>query len=223
MNPNHEQYNDRQKELRAIIRLPEEFQNAISLFLNQHAMVHTNEMSGTGLWSFEDEIWQGLSDKAFRTINENGIHSIAWAIWHITRIEDVTMNGLVAGREQVFSSDDWQKRMNTQIIHTGNAMNVEAVSEFSTTIDSGELKAYRMAVGRRTREIVGRLTPEDLTRKVDPLRLERIVPEGWVLPEAGEVINYWSGLDIAGFLLMPPTRHSFIHLNEASQIKTKIR
>jgi len=35
------------------------------------------------------------------------------------------------------------------------------------------------------------------------------------------VIDYWSGLTLAGLLLMPPTRHNFIHLNEALRLKQK--
>ena len=37
-----------------------------------------------------------------------GSHSIAWFIWHMTRIEDVTMNLLLAGSPEVFSSANWR-------------------------------------------------------------------------------------------------------------------
>ena len=42
-----------------------------------------------------------------------------------------------------------------------------------------------------------------------------------VLPTGNAVIDYWSGLTLAGLLLMPPTRHNFIHLNEALRLKQK--
>jgi hypothetical protein len=46
--------------------------------------------------------------------------------------------------------------------------------------------------------------------------------EGAVLPEAMEIINYWSSKTIAGLLLMPATRHCILHLNEAERIKAKL-
>jgi hypothetical protein len=32
-------------------------------------------------------------------------------------------------------------------------------------------------------------------------------------------VDYWSRRTVAGLLLMPPTRHCFLHLNEALRIK----
>jgi hypothetical protein len=34
--------------------------------------------------------------------------------------------------------------------------------------------------------------------------------------------DYWSKKTIAGLLLMPPTRHNFVHLNEAARIRQKL-
>jgi hypothetical protein len=42
--------------------------------------------------------------------------------------------------------------------------------------------------------------------------------------EAGKsVLDYWGGFTVAGLLLMPPTRHNFIHLNEILRIRQKFR
>jgi hypothetical protein len=46
--------------------------------------------------------------------------------------------------------------------------------------------------------------------------------EGALLPQAIEILNYWSSRSIAGLLLMPPTRHNFLHLNEALRIKQRV-
>lgn len=42
-------------------------------------------------------------------------------------------------------------------------------------------------------------------------------------PEADEIIAYWGGRTLAGLLLMPPTRHNFLHLSEALRIRQKLR
>ena len=45
--------------------------------------------------------------------------------------------------------------------------------------------------------------------------------EGAVVEGARGLLDYWGGLTIAGLLLMPPTRHNFVHLNEAWMLKGK--
>jgi hypothetical protein len=51
--------------------------------------------------------------------------------------------------------------------------------------------------------------------------LQQVLDEGAVVQEAQGLLDYWGGLNIAGLLLMPPTRHNFVHLNEALRIKQK--
>jgi len=186
-------------------------------------MLHAAEMSQTGLWSFEDEVWDGLPAEALRRIPPRQEHSIAWLLWHITRIEDVTLNLLVAGRPQLFWRDDWQDRLKISVVDTGNATGAAEIADLSEAIDLDALKAYRRAVGRNTREIVQSLRPGELKNKVDPARLAQVSAQGAVVPAAQEIIAYWGGLTIAGVLLMPPTRHSLIHLNEALRVRQKLR
>ena len=50
-----------------------------------------------------------------------------------------------------------------------------------------------------------------------------MLKEGVVTPEAMEIASYWGRKTIAGLLLMPPTRHCLLHLNEAMRIKKKVR
>lgn len=218
MNPNRQRWNQGQQELRKALNRPADFDKAINLFMQQHAAVHAAEVSGSGQWSFADEVWQGLSEAAARRIPPDGEHSMAWCIWHLARIEDVTMNLLLAGQAQVLA-DGWQARLNVVAGDTGNGMTAETILHLSAVIDLPALLAYRCAVGRRTRENVARLTAVQLKQPVDPLRLERVRAEGAVLPAGSPVLEYWSGLTLAGLLLMPPTRHNFVHLNEALRLK----
>jgi hypothetical protein len=185
-------------------------------------MVHSAAMSGLGLWSFEDEIWQGADEKTIRRIPSGGEHSIAWIIWHITRIEDVTMNLLLAGSPQLLNRDGWFTHLQVPFRDTGNAMDEADVASLSSKIDIGALRAYRIAIGRKTREIVKGIKPPEFTLKVDPVRLKRTLNEGAVKEGAHGLLDYWSGLTHAGLLLMPPTRHNFVHLNEALRVKQKI-
>lgn len=215
-------WNRRQTQFRDLLRSYTDHEAAMAIFRSQHAQLHSAEMSGTEPWSFEDWICDSLGEAEYRQVPTGYVHSLAWILWHVARIEDVTMNMLVAGRAQVFTEGGWMKRMGVDIRHTGNAMDAAAVEALSTAFDLAALRAYRQAVGRRTQQIASRLGLEALQEKVDPVRLEQVRAEGTVVEAASEVLDYWSTRDIAGLLLMPATRHVFLHFNEALRLKRKL-
>jgi hypothetical protein len=212
-------WNEQQQALRQSLTSLENPSVAIEIFLRQHAMLHAAGMSGMALYSFEDETLAGLTDQQMRTIPRNLEHSIAWVVWHSTRIEDATLNLLVAGRPQVLFEQAWFERLGISERDTGNAMEPAAVAALSAAIHLPALRDYRRSVGCRTRLIVKQLGAQELIQKVDPARLENMRSQGAVRPEAGDLLEYWSGLTITGLLLMPPTRHAFVHWNEALRIK----
>lgn len=223
MNPNRKYWNEQQQRLQRALSKAEEHGAAIELFLSQHAMVHSSVMSGDRLWSFTDEIWQDTPEAILRRIPQNEHHSIAWVFWHLARIEDVTMNLLIAASPQIFNQENWRERMNIPFRDTGNEMSDADIVRLSAEIDLDALQAYRVAVGRRTRAIVQRLQPEEVKEKVKSERLQRIRDEGAVVEAAHYVLDYWGKRTIAGLLLMPPTRHNFLHSNEALRLKQKRR
>ena len=213
--------NKQQTELRRVLLSFSQHDKAIQLFMGQHAMLHSAEMAQSGSWSFEDEILNDMTEEHIRRIPQKFEHSIAWLIWHMARIEDVTMNMLGAGTAQLLHRDNWLKKMKVTYQDTGNAMSVEDVSNLSAKIDIESLRKYRLAVGRRTREIAKELQPEELKQKVDPSRLQQVMDEGAVVEAARGLIDYWGRRTIAGLLLMPPTRHNIVHLNEALRLKRR--
>jgi len=222
MNSNQKHWNQGQQKLRRALG-SRDHSTAIDLFLSQHAMVHSASLARTKLWSYEDELFVGATEETIRRIPPGGEHSIAWILWHLARIEDVTMNMLVAGTPQLFLRDEWARRIKTKTQYTGNAMDEETIANLSWTIDIDELRAYRLAVGRSTRQIVITLTPEELKQKVNSANIQKLIETNSVAEGAMEIVNYWSKRTIAGLLLMPPTRHNFLHLNEASRIKQKLQ
>ena len=222
MDPNRQLWSHGQQTLRRAIA-SKQLQAAIGQFLIQHAIVHSLRVSRMDVWSFEDELCQGLTEKDFRTIPPKGEHSIAWILFHIARIEDITMNMLVAGTPQLYTKDNWGTKLKSTIHHSANRMNDASVIDLTASLDLKALREYRLSVGRRTREIVKKLKIEELTSKVDPVRIKKVQEEGAVIPEAMGIVDYWGSRTIAGLLLMPPTRHNFTHLNEARRLKQKLR
>jgi hypothetical protein len=195
--------------------------HAIRLCLEQNARLHSAKVAQITTWSFEDEVLNNLSDDLFRRIPANEEHSIVWCIWHLARIEDTAMNFIVAGSPPVFEQEVWFKRLGVPYRDAGNEMSVKDIIRLSASIDLQALRAYRVAVGRRTQEIIAGLTSVELQQKVDPVRIQRVLEAGAIKPEARYITDYWVKRDIRGLLLMPATRHNIVHLNEAVRLKKK--
>ncbi len=220
---NRKSLNKQITHLRKILSSAEQFEEAITLFMRVHAQLHAAQVSQSGEWSYEDAILNDMPEAQIRRIPQNEGHSIAWIFWHLARIEDAAMNLLVAGTPQVLHQGGWLVRMGVTQRDSGNEMSADEVVHLSATVDIGELRAYRAAVGRRTREIVAELQPDDLKQMVDPVRLQRVMDEAALVEAASGIRDYWGKRNIAGLLLMPATRHNLVHLNEAQRLKRKRR
>jgi hypothetical protein len=215
-------FNSRHNLLRKALADPSDPSIALEVFIEQHAFVHSSKVSNSPRSTLDDEALSGLSEAAFRTIPPGCEHSIAWILWHMARIEDVTMNILLMNKKQVFTTSKWQEKLNISVSDTGNLMPPKKTVQLGKQIDIAALKKYRDAVGKRTRKNVQAFDPAQWKRKVDPARIARLVPERAVNPLAKGVLDYWGGLTYAGLLLMPPTRHNLIHLNEILKMKKKL-
>ncbi|HEU0001249.1 MAG TPA: DinB family protein [Ktedonobacteraceae bacterium] len=222
MDTHRRYWNQQQQIFRQSLMSKSDHQATIRLFLNQHAMLHSAEMSHSGLWSFEDEVLEGLTEAQMRSRPDGSTNSIAWLIWHIARIEDVTMNLLVAACPQVLDEADWVQRLHLNRRDVGTSMSENEVADFSNQVDCNALRAYRAAVGDRTRAIVSSLQPAELWERIDPTNIHRLTKEGALAEAAYELAQVWSGWKKAGMLTMPATRHSFTHLNEAYGVRRKL-
>lgn len=138
------------QKLRAIIKKDNPLDETKHLIRQLHVMVYASEMSGINLPTFEDEIWQNLNEETARkAVNKKG-RTVLYGLWHTARIEDITMNLLVEGKEQLFEKEGWFSRIGSPVRHTGNSLDSKEILEMSATIDIDELKAYRIAVGRNS-------------------------------------------------------------------------
>ncbi|ADL52953.1 DinB family protein [Clostridium cellulovorans] len=216
-------WNNDLKNLRQIILKEDKLEESKKLFFCLHARVHSSNISEINEKTFEDELWENLDEDKFRTATNEKGRTIAYGMWHCTRIEDITMNILVAKGEQVLHRGNWKEKINSGIIDTGNSLTPEQILEFSKTINMKELKNYRAEVGRMTRNIVKSLTFEDMKKTFQKHQLQRIIDEGAVLDvEASNwLIDFWGKKNVSGILLMPGTRHHVVHLNESFRAKKK--
>ncbi len=216
------QWNPKQALLKSLLEKNGRFDEAIQLCLDMHSMVHSQEVGNGEDRTLDDELWEGLDEKTFRSMIKGGT-TIAWNIWHLARIEDITANILIADGIQAINSENWPEKMNVRIRDTGNAMTGDEIMAFSSDINMKELRNYRTCVGRKTQEIIKKLKPEELKRKPSHEMLRRILDEGGVLEaeDSRWLIDFWGRKTVAGILLMPITRHQIVHLNDSFKIKQK--
>jgi len=172
MDQKRKTWNENQKKLRHLLSPSGDCNAAIALFIDQHSALHSSQMSQIGFWSFSDEVLQGLEERYLRCVPPGSAHSILWVFWHLARIEDVTMNLLVAGLPQLFFDENWYKQLGCISHDTGNSLDPIQILSLSQGLDLNILFAYRLAVGLRTRSTVNNLKAEDLQRRVPSSRLE---------------------------------------------------
>jgi len=216
-------WNPLQAKLRDMLTKGTEFEEAKALLLRMHAILHAGSVYGQSEpITLMDEVWEGLSPEAFVTMPGAEDVTIAWNIWHITRIEDLTANLLIAGGSQVLD-DKWLKTLHTVVTDTGNAMTDEEILSFSKEVDPQALREYRNEVGRRTKNILKNLAEHDLKRKFQKDQVDRILIEGGVTehPDSIWLLDFWERKNVAGILLMPITRHQMGHLNDCLKLKEK--
>jgi hypothetical protein len=129
-------------------------------FVLQHERLHRQ---------VEREFLRGLSE-AQMWRRPDGLHSIAWLVWHMARYED-SLSLLLAGRPQVVDEEAWLPRLQVSLRDTGTGMRDDEVSDLSARLDLAALRDYYIAVGRRTVEVVRSLRPEALDERPDLDRL----------------------------------------------------
>ena len=93
-------------------------------------------------------------------------NSIAWLVWHLTRIQDDHIAG-VAGTDQVWTSSGWAQRFGLplDVSDTGYGHDTQQVA--AVTSDAVDLLGYHDAVHETTLLFLRRVTDPDLDRIVD--------------------------------------------------------
>lgn len=159
-------------------------------------------------------------------INADGYHckNIAYSIWHVFRIEDIVAHDLIAGDDEVLFAGDFQRRINSPIITTGNELHKEHIAEFTRGLDLDELYAYAQEVKNSTESILTDMTFETLKNIVTDDRRAKLESLGVVSKDEDAVwlIDYWCGKDVRGLIQMPFSRHWIMHIEACLRIMKKL-
>lgn len=93
-------------------------------------------------------------------------NTIAWLVWHLTRVQDDHMSE-VAGQEQVWLSDGWCERFGLPFAKDATGYGHEPAEVGGVVASAELLSGYYDAVHARTEDYLRTLGPDDLDRIVD--------------------------------------------------------
>ncbi|KZM75298.1 mycothiol transferase [Nocardia terpenica] len=112
------------------------------------------------------EAVDGLDEQGLAFRVDPGANSIAWLVWHLTRVQDDHI-AEVAGLEQVWTARGWYERFALPIDRraTGYGDSADAVGLVRASAEL--LTGYYDAVHEQTLRYVRDLRDEDLSRVVD--------------------------------------------------------
>ena len=153
----------------------------------------------------------------------NSNATIAWSIYHIFRIEDIVCNSLIDNKTQIFFEKDFQNRMNSSIITTGNELSNEQMIEFSKVLNIQELYNYAKLVKENSEKMMLELSFEQTKSKIPEEKKEYLRTLNVVsLDESSNwLIDYWCDKNVRGLLQMPFSRHWIMHVEACLKIKNK--
>lgn len=162
----------------------------------------------------------------FPGVEGNHGTTLAWSLWHLARIEDICVHELILGGKirQVFVNGNWQKKIGSGIITTGNELDNSQTVEFSKSVKLQALYEYASEVRKCTDIVLQKLEFADCKRKFSDSDKARLVQSKCVSASENSawLIDYWCGKDVAGLLKMPLSRHWIMHVEAMQKIKNKL-
>ena len=110
---------------------------------------------------------EGLTPEVLAFRVDPDANSIAWLVWHLTRIQDDHVAG-VAGTDQIWTSAGWYERFGLPFPASAIGYGFSSDDVAAVQVDSVDLLVgYYDAVHEHTISYVQTLTPPDLDRIVD--------------------------------------------------------
>lgn len=200
--------------------------DARTLYLADHTRIHAAATSteaervAAGGFTMQDDTLKRMTDADVR-VTPDGLCSIVWHIWHMTRIEDVVANTLLRGQPEVLDAGNWAERLGVEARLVGTGDTEDEVRGFSERVEISALLAYRDAVGRATRAWVAGLDFSTLDMVPDAAaRLDAAPP---IVGERAQWLpRFYTGKTAAFLLTFPITNHGFMHWAEARVTRSRL-
>ena len=138
--------------------------------------MHAKDILIDGFGRIREEVHaavEGLGPDELAARPGPGANSVAWLVWHLTRVQDDHVADAF-GLDQVWLSDGWEKRFGLGLPRHDTGYGHTSAKVDTVRVDSGDLlTGYHDAVHEQTLGALRTLTAKDL---------ERVVDEGWDPP-----------------------------------------
>ena len=139
----------------------------------------------------------GLTQEEITWTPTSHSNSLAFTFWHVTRVEDIIINGIIRHSSTIYETDGWRERMGTPG-DWGTEYTEEQLQSFPT-IKLEDLRRYALAVHMSTLSLLDAITPEklleipqsDLTKQTVGNLLIHLITE--IAMHVGQ-IDYLSGV-----------------------------
>nr|BFD86418.1 DinB family protein [Streptomyces sp. Xyl84] len=132
--------------------------------------MHAKDILIDGYGRIQEEVHavvDGLPAEQLNARPAADANSIAWLVWHLTRVQDDHLADAF-GLDQVWLAQDWEKRFGLDLHarETGYGHTPQKVAK--VRVDSGDLlTGYHDAVHEQSVRALGRMAAADLGRVVD--------------------------------------------------------
>ncbi|MGA3354513.1 MAG: DinB family protein [Acidimicrobiales bacterium] len=112
------------------------------------------------------EVLEGVTSEELTARLDDEANSIAWLIWHLTRVQDDHI-AEVAGIEQAWTSAGWAQRFGLplEVSDIGYGNDSDQVAAVIAAVD--DLRGYHDDVYENTLEFLARVDDDDLDSVVD--------------------------------------------------------
>ena len=92
-------------------------------------------------------------------------NSIAFVLWHIIRVEDFFVNGLIQHEDELYEAEGWREKLGTQAKDMGVRYTVEKLQAWQAP-KLEVLQGYADSVREKTLAFLQSITPEKLSEEV---------------------------------------------------------
>ena len=118
-------------------------------------------------WGMVDRALEELDDATLAQQPNANSNSIAWLLWHMTRVVDTLVNSRLQSKPQLWVQDDWHQKfgMGDDPGETGQGMSSERLAAWRAP-SRDILLGYYEAVKTGARDYLASLTDTDLSGSV---------------------------------------------------------
>lgn len=146
--------------------------------------------------------------------------SVAWVLWHALRHQDVAVNAVVLGGDDVLSTGDWAARVGADRLAPGAGLSEADDRTSSACLVTSELTAYAEAVWAATDAAIARADLTSLDRVPDAhdaLRRLRVSESDY-----DWLYRMWEGKPVSFHLRWEAIAHGANHLGELVHLRSSM-